>query len=73
MSIQPKPWWKEPLMWLVIGGPLVVVVAGLSTVWIAMRSADTVLPRHQMQAQSTQELPAMQGRNHVADPSKALK
>lgn len=60
-------------MWLVVGGPLVVVVAGLTTVWIALRSADTVLPRHEVQATTAAELPAMNGRNHVADPNKALK
>lgn len=68
-----KPWWREPLMWLVIGGPLVVVIAGIATAVIAMRGADTVLPHGQTQAQSSAELPAMQGRNHVAAPDKALK
>jgi uncharacterized protein len=68
-----KAWWKEPMMWLVVGGPAVVVVAALSTVWIAVQSADTVLPRAQVQAKNATELPALQGRNHVADPNKVLR
>ena len=66
-------WWREPMMWLVVGGPLVVVFAGLTTVWIAVKSADEVLPQQQVRALSAQELPAMQGRNHAAAPDKALK
>lgn len=74
MSIRSQTgWWREPMMWLVVGGPLLVVIAGLTTVWIAMKSADEVLPHQQVKAQSAQELPAMQGRNHAAAPEKALK
>lgn len=73
MALTSKSWWREPMMWLVVGGPSVVVVAGLLTVWIAVRGADTVLPREHTQAKSAAELPAKDGRNHVADPNKALK
>lgn len=73
MTAKSKSWWREPMMWLVVGGPLVVVVAGLSTLWIALKSADTVLPHNQTQAVTATEIPAMQGRNHVADPNKVLK
>jgi len=39
-----RPWWKMPIMWLVIGLPLASVVAGLGLVVIAARSggADVV-------------------------------
>lgn len=39
-----KPFWKTPLMWLVIGLPLASIVAGVSLVVIAVRSggADAV-------------------------------
>ena len=66
-------WWREPMMWLVVGGPLVVVFAGLTTVWIAVKSADEVLPQQQVRALPAQELPAMQGRKHAAAPDEALK
>ena len=60
----PVPWWREPMVWLVIGGPLVVVVAGVVTAVIAVRGADPVIkaePDSRFEAQ-----PAVQGRNHAA-------
>ena len=41
---EKKPFWKVPMMWLVIGLPLASVVAGVSLVVIAVRSggADSV-------------------------------
>jgi hypothetical protein len=56
-----RPWWREPMMWLVIGGPLTVVIAGITTAVIAVRGADPVLD-----TRSTQ--PAVQARNHAATP-----
>jgi hypothetical protein len=56
-----KPWWREPMMWLVVGGPAVVVVAGIATAVIAIRNADPVL--------DTRAAPtAVHGRNHAATP-----
>ena len=34
------PWWRYGMVWLVIGGPVSAVIAGLATVWIAERNAD---------------------------------
>ncbi len=57
-----RPWWREPMMWLVVGGPATVVVAGIATAVIAVRYADPVL--------DTRAAPtAMQGRNHAATPT----
>ena len=36
-----KPFWKTPIMWLVIGLPLASVVAGVALVVIAVRSGGT--------------------------------
>jgi hypothetical protein len=36
-------WWREPMVWLIFTLPLLAVVAGLTTVWIAYKNADTVL------------------------------
>lgn len=61
-----RPWWREPYVWLVIGGPLVVVVAGIATVVIAVRNPDPVLQeRH---TGSTAQVPAQKARNHAATP-----
>jgi uncharacterized protein len=67
-----SPWWRHPMMWLIVGGPLTVVVAALVTATIAIRGADTVLPT-QDTAQSGSEAPAIQARNHAATQQPAPK
>ena len=61
-------WWREPMMWLVVGGPLAVVVAGGATAAIAMHAPDAVVLN--MPA-STELRPAVQARNHAAAPLTA--
>ena len=34
------PWYKEPWPWILMSGPAAVVVAGLFTAWLAVRSSD---------------------------------
>ena len=81
-SIEPEstePWWRVGPMWLVVGGPLVVV----ATAVIAINGADPVLDKAAYQAtleqarrlqgpQREQALiglqPAHQARNHAASP-----
>lgn len=68
----PSPWWRHPMMWLVVGGPLIVVVAALTTSVIAIRGADPVLPTEDaVKARSV--APAIQARNHAATPVPAAK
>ena len=57
-----RPWWREPMMWLVLGGPAVVVVAGIATAAIALHRPDPVI-----KADATKP-PAVQARNHAATP-----
>lgn len=84
-SISRRPWFREPMMWLVVGGPLAVVVASLVTVWIAVRHADSVLPTEAEVARVAEPLdrlppqerlqaqkallPANQARNHLVSPT----
>ncbi len=87
MNTLPPPamaWWRFPHMWLVVGGPLTVVVASLITAWIAVHHADPVIDKAQieherqqavtvLQGQARQEAliklqPAHQARNHAASP-----
>lgn len=35
-----QPWYKEPWPWLLMLGPFVVVIAGLATAWLAVKSDD---------------------------------
>lgn len=61
-----KPWWRVPMVWLVISGPAIIVVAGFTTLGIALQNPDPVLNR--AKAKTVAEMPAVQGRNHAARP-----
>jgi uncharacterized protein len=61
-----QPWWRHGMMWLVVGGPAVVVVAGFVTLAIAIAHPDPVLPT----AGSGDAAPAAQARNHAATPQR---
>ncbi|WP_234413847.1 hypothetical protein [Ideonella sp. A 288] len=63
-------WWRNGMVWMVISGPAVVVVAAIATAVIAYRGADTVLvetpsARHAVTTPGA-DTPAMQARNHAA-------
>lgn len=79
----PDPWWRVGPMYLVVGGPLVVVAASLMTAVIAVKGADPVLDKAAYQATLAQARrlqgaereaaliklqPAHQARNHAASP-----
>ncbi len=34
------PWYREPWPWLLMAGPVTVIVAGIATLWIAVTSSD---------------------------------
>lgn len=76
-------WWRVPHMWLVVGGPLLVVVASIITAVIAVKGADPVLDKedYERNLQAARSLqgqaridaliqlqPAHQARNHAASP-----
>jgi uncharacterized protein len=73
------PWWKHGHVWLVIAGPVVVVVASVVTAVIAIRSNDPVVETdyyrrgieiNKTLARDRAQLPAIQGRNHAATPAQ---
>lgn len=74
-----RAWWREPYVWLVIGGPAVVVVAGIATAIIAMTNPDPVLDRSvpQVRDVSPQDAfklaPASQARNHATTATLPVK
>ncbi len=37
---QVLPWYREPWPWLLMAGPVAVIVAGIATIWIAVVSSD---------------------------------
>lgn len=58
------PWWRVPMVWLVVGGPAIVVVAATVTAVVAIRGADPVIG-DEPEARFS-DRPALQGRNHAA-------
>jgi hypothetical protein len=70
------PWWRHPLLWMVLAGPTVVVVASFVTLWLALRTPDPVVAedyyRQGIEINRTlaekKHLPALIGRNHAATP-----
>ena len=64
------PWWRVPMVWLVIGGPALVVVASFATLIVAVRGGDTPL-RETASAHAAETMsPATQARNHAAAPRR---
>ncbi|MBY0468949.1 MAG: nitrogen fixation protein FixH [Burkholderiaceae bacterium] len=66
-----RPWWREPMVWLVIGGPATVVVAAIATGIVAWRGADPLVLEAPVvsAAPSNRALePALTARNHAATP-----
>jgi hypothetical protein len=63
------PWWRVRMVWLVVGGPAVVVAASIATLVIAVRGGDVPL-REEAVAERGHEMPATQARNHAAAPRR---
>lgn len=78
-----KPWWTHGHVWLIIAGPAIVVVAGIATLVLALRTPDPLVTEDYyrkgieinktLAAQGGKAmLPALQGRNHAATPDSGL-
>jgi len=71
-----KAWWHYGHMWLVVGGPLVVVIASFITLYFAIKVPDPVVDadyyrkgieiNKTLNAKHDGMVPAIQGRNHAA-------
>jgi hypothetical protein len=76
------PWWRSAMVWMVIAGPLTVVVASLATAVVAWRHIDPVIvtpdqgtlrASDDMSATSDPKdplAPAQKARNHAATPAR---
>jgi len=42
-GLPSTPWYREPWPWLLMAGPLAVIVAGAATAWLAVRSYDGLI------------------------------
>ena len=72
---QLQPWWKYGYAWLVISGPLIVVVASFTSLYLALLSPDLVVDDYYrkgieinktLTSQGNSLAPAMLARNHAA-------
>jgi hypothetical protein len=70
-----KPWWTFGMVWMIISGPAVVVVAAFATLYLAITIPDPVLPTEAMNPRTAIEnqgkleaamAPAIQARNHAS-------
>ena len=79
-SLQVRPWWKEPYVWMVISGPLSAVIAcGITAVYILQGPDAVVSEEHYregvvMSREVKIAMPPMQpadiARNHSATGGK---
>ena len=70
-----EPWWKNGHVWLILSGPLVVIMASMITVYLAIQSPDPVLDedyyRKGLEINKTlvnngeAMIPALEARNHA--------
>ncbi len=78
-----QPWWTHGHVWLIIAGPAIVVVAGIATLVLALRTPDPLVAEDYyrqgieinktLAAQNGKAMmPALQGRNHAATPDSGL-
>ncbi|MET0333395.1 MAG: nitrogen fixation protein FixH [Rhizobacter sp.] len=65
-SLAPTPWWRVGMVWLVLSGPAIVVVAGFVTLKIAMTHVDPVI--QEPPAATGPMTSAVKARNHAASP-----
>lgn len=78
-----QPWWKYGHVWMIIAGPVAVIVAGIVTTVIALDTADPLVAQDyyrrgieinkELAAQGKALLPAQQGRNHAATPAASVR
>ena len=64
MSTPQKPVsaWREPMVWLVVSGPVAVILASIVTVMLCIRHPDPPLATHA----AAEDMPAVTARNHAA-------
>ncbi len=68
-SMATRPWWSFGHVWLVLAGPLLVVVASFVTFYLAAHGQDPVLSTRTEAsdgAGGNTLAPAVQARNHAA-------
>ena len=75
-AMPAPPWWKFGHVWLVVAGPVLVVIAGFVTLYLAVSRPDPVVSpdyyrkgieiNKTLEADPASLAPAVQARNHAA-------
>jgi len=77
-----KPWWRFGYVWLIIAGPLLVVIASFITLYLAISRPDAVIDDYYrkgmeinktLSAERDGMAPAIQARNHAATGIKPIE
>jgi uncharacterized protein len=66
----PASLWRVPALWLMIGGPALVVLASFVTLALAWHDADRPVRESAAAPGAESMTPATQARNHVAASSR---
>ena len=66
----PSSLWRVPALWLVIGGPALVVLASFVTLALAWHDADPPVRESTPTSSADSMTPAKQARNHVTSSSR---
>lgn len=64
-----QPWWRIRMMWLAIGGPLLVVVASFAMLALAIQGRDRPVVEAGIPRAHASD-PALQARNHAVAPRR---
>jgi hypothetical protein len=82
IEVPSPPWWRVPMVWVVLSGPIAVVIASFVSAAVAWRHLDPVIgqsPAGALRAaddmSSTSDpkdplAPALKARNHAALPRR---
>ena len=65
--------WREPMVWLVVSGPVAVILASIVTVTLCIRHPDPPLVLHATSGQAADDVPALTARNHAATGTAGVK
>jgi uncharacterized protein len=77
-----KRWWQYGYVWLIIGGPLIVVIASFITAYLAITRPDPAIEDYYrkgieinktLDAQQNAMAPAVEARNHAQTGIKKAK
>ncbi len=67
-----RPWWKEPYVWMVIGGPLSAVLACLVTAFFILQGPDRLVPEDNFSQAQAMRLEIQQAGNAL-QPAQVVR